>query len=455
MRKLAAVVAAGLLGLGLAALWSSPASAELKTSISGSIRLNAEYSDVIANNGTAQEISPTNIPFTKGFQKCPGPPPCAGRERDNDQFHIDARRTRIQLDMSDQVGSVKVSGRFQGDFDTSDGNAKNSNSRHFRIRLGWGQWQTASGWIVRFGQLRTMLSEYGDNLFGGVADPDIIDENGHWDNLSARQPGVNIGYATKFMGGDLLVGGVVENPATDVLRQNSPPPGVVGLPGVVGIPAATTVDPAQSTGEDIPMFGVAARLRTPLWAVFGRAATQNHRLIMDGSPGPNLGPKDGSTRRYQGWLAALGAEVTTGPFRIMGQYWYGDGLNRIAGVFSDVHTTTGGFVGQPGTGPTFASLKVLPIITDNWHAGVENKLTKNLKAIVSYHQLEARADRRIFNLTGQSPDKRLFRVVYADLIYGFWERFDIAIGYEWGKVKSFGSSEGTLNAINSRLRFYF
>ncbi len=446
MRKLVAVVAVGLLGLFLA-LMASPASAELKTSISGSIRLNVEYSDLIANNNQgAQEIAPTNIPFNIGFNK--------SRVRDNDQLHVDARRTRLQLDMSDQVGSVKLAGRFQGDFDTTEGNAKNSNSRHFRIRLGWGQWQTASGWIVRFGQMRSMVSEFGDNLFGGVGDPDLVDENGHWDQLSARQPGVNVGYATKFMGGDLLAGVGVENAASDV-KNRFVPGTVIGL---AGTGAVTGVDESQSTGENVPMFGAAARLRTPLWAVFARAATQKHRLILGT---PTGGPKDGSTRGYQGWLGALAAEVTPGPLRIMGQYWYGDGLNRLGGVFSDVSLSTGGFVNQfcsptpcVGSSP-FASPHILPIITHNWHVGAEYKLTKDLKATGVYEIVKANANRKIFDLTGMSADKRSFQAVHVGLIYGFWERFDTGIEYEWGKVKSFGSSEGILNAINWRLRFYF
>ena len=192
----------GLLGLGFLALGSSPASAELKTTISGSIRLNAHYVDRIAITGGSEEFGPTSVPFTAG--------PGKAREFANDQTAIDARRTRLQLDMSDAVGSIKISGRFQGDFDTGDGTATTTNARHFRIRLGWGQWQTPGGWIVRFGQMRTMMSEYGDNLFGGVGDPDVVDENGHWDQIQARQPGVNIGWATKFMGGDLLVGVGVE-----------------------------------------------------------------------------------------------------------------------------------------------------------------------------------------------------------------------------------------------------
>ncbi len=448
MRKLVAVGAVGLLGLFLA-LMASPASAELKTSISGSIRLNVEYSDLIANNNEgAQEIAPTNIPFNKGFNKL--------RSRDNDQFHVDARRTRLQLDMSDQVGTVKLSGRLQGDFDTTDGTSNNSNSRHFRIRLGWGQWQTASGWIVRFGQMRSMVSEFGDNLFGGVGDPDLVDENGHWDQLSARQPGVNVGYAMKFMGGDLLVGVGVENAASNVkittpLASTAAP----ATSAATGTAVTAGVNPSQSTGEDVPMFGAAARYRTPLWAVFARAAAQKHRLILSDTAASTGGPKAGSTRAYEGWLGAIAAEVTPGPLRVMGQYWYGDGLNRLGGVFNDVSMSSGGFLNQAGAGSSFASPHVLPIITHNWHVGAEYKLTKDLKATGVYEIVKANANRKIFDLQGTSADKRSFQAVHVGLIYGFWERFDTGIEYEWGKVKSFGSSEGILNAINWRLRFYF
>ncbi len=427
MRKLVVVVAAGFAVLGLLALMPLPANAELKTTISGSIRLNAHYIDVIAAGIGQEEAAPTTVPYTAGFNK--------SRQADNDQTRFDARRTRLQMDMSDQVGSIKISGRFQGDFDTSDGNANTSNSRHFRIRLGWGQWATPSGWIVRFGQMRTMVSEYGDNLFGGVGDADTVDENGEWDQLQGRQAGVHVGWGTKMMGGDLLVGVGVENSATTFQSST----------------AVSALGPQnQGVQENVPLFGAAARYRTPLWAVFVRGAAQKHREILDSSS-----HKDGADTAVTGWLGAISAEVTPGPLRIFGMYWFADGLNRLGGTFADVSSEPGGFVGQSGFGPANSIRHIKAIETHNWHAGAEYKLTKDLKATALYEYQGAVPNRKIFDLTATSADKNKFQAVHAGLIYSFWTRFDTGLEYQWGRVDSFGSSEGVMNAVNWRLRFYF
>lgn len=427
MRKLVAVVAAGLLGLGFLALMSSPASAELKTSISGSIRLNAHYLDRIGIVGSAEEMAPTDIPFTAG--------PGKSREKDNDQFQIDARRTRLQLDMTDEVSGIKLSGRLQGDFDTSDGNANTSNSRHFRIRLGWGQWQTPGGWIVRFGQVRSLTSEYGDNLFGGVADVDMVDENGEFDQLQARLPGVHIGYLTKFMGGDLIVGVGIEKSGTTLVNGG----------------ATTGALIAQGAESNQPLFGAAARLRTPLYAIFLRGAAQNQRVIFNA---PVAGQKTGDTTSLAGWLAALGAEVTPGPLRVYGQYWYGNGLNRLGASYSDVSIAN--CPGAPGLTPNVCDgTHLRPVSTHNWHVGVAYKLTKDLKAEGSYEQQVAAGNRKIFTLSPASTDKRDFEAIHAGLIYTFWTRFDTGIEYEWARVGTFGTTRGQIEGVNARLRFYF
>jgi len=439
MRKLVAVLAGGLLGLGFLALMASPADAELKTSISGSIRLNAHYTSTIATTGAAEEVAPTGLPFTAG--------PGKSRELDNSELQFDARRTRLQLDMSDTVGNIKLSGRFQGDFDTSDGNANTSNARHFRMRLGWGQWQTPGGWIVRFGQVRSMLSEYGDNLFGGVADADTVDENGEWDQLQARQAGVNVGWTTKMMGGDLLVGVGVENSSTALQTATS---------------VSTAAPIAQGVQTDQPMFGAAARFRTPLFAVFARGAAQQQRVIFTTGAGGN---KQGDTTELTGWLGAIGAEVTPGPLRVYGQYYYGDGLNRITGTFNDVSVVAGGCASNPaaghasgcvaGTGPVQYARHIRSISTHNMHGGAAYKLTKDLKVEAVYQLSVATANRKIFDLSATSVDKRDFQAVHANIIYAFWTRFDTGLEYQWGRVGSFGSSTGIMNAVNWRLRFYF
>ncbi len=462
MRKLVVVVAAGLAVLGFLALMPSPANAELKVSITGNMRLTGHIVDVIGRNGDAEEIAPTNIPFTAGPNK--------DRERGNHQTMIDARRSRLQAVISDEVGAIKLNAFYQGDFDTADGNAATSNARVFRMRLFWAQ-ATNGPWILRFGQMRTIVSEFGDNLFGGVAAPDIVDENGHWDQLQARQPGIQVAYATKMMGGDLLVGVGMEKSASAVLTstdlaatQGGTATNSAGTPvgGTFNATANGNVNPNQGSGEDVPMFGAAARYRTPLYAVFLRGAAQKHRVIYCAQGGSTAtttnctqtGPNGGHETALTGWLGAIGVEVTPGPLTVYGQYYYADGLNRLGGTFSDVSSVAGGFVGQQG-GPVQDRRQLKAIESHNWHAGAEYKLTKDLKAVVVYEFQNAVANRQIFNLTTTSTDKRDFQAVHAGFGYSFWSRFNFGLEYEWAKVHSFGSSEGTMNAVNSRLHFYF
>ncbi len=436
MRKVVLVAAVGLLWLGFLALIPSPANAELKVGISGNIRLNMTYTDVIAQNGASQEFAPSALPYTKG--------PGKNRELDNSQTAIDARRTRIQVNVADEVGMTKLSAFIQTDFDTSDGSATGTNSRHQRIRLAWAQAQTPTGWILRAGQSRTMLSEFGDNLFGGVGAPDIVDENGHWDQIAGRQPGIWLGWTNKMMGGDLIAGVGMEKASAAVKTTT-------------GLAATGTVAPAQGTGEDVPFFGAAARFRTPLWAIFVRGGTQKQRVIQ-------TGPVDGNSTALQGWLGAITAEITPGPLTVYAQYWRGDGLNRLStnGEFSDVSmgqavasNAAAGFGGSGSTGKANAVNHLRPITTDNWHAGAEYKLTKDLKATAVYEWASGQPNRRIFDLTAASLDQAKFQDIHVGLGYTFWSRFNFGLEYQWGRVNSFGSSLGDLHGVNSRLHFYF
>ena len=449
MRKLVVVVAAGLAVLGLLALMPSPANAELKVGITGNVRLNAVYTDVIAQNGATQEFGPTGVPYTKGPGKI--------RELDHSQTAIDVRRTRLQAVISDEVGMTKLSAFIQTDFDTSDGNAGTTNSRHLRIRQAWAQGQTPTGWILRFGQQRTMLSEFGDNLFGGVAAPDVVDENGHWDQIQARHPGIWTAYTTKMMGGDVIAGVGVEKAASNVQTTT-------------GLAPTGTVAPNQGTGEDVPLFGAAARLRTPLYAVFVRGGTQKHNVIQTG---PSPGADGRKTTAVQGLLGAIGAEVTPGPLTVYAQYAYSDGLNRVIGNFNDVSmaqntacnpavAAVGGAAGGFGVSPCpytggdpHNPNHLVSITSHNWHTGAEYKLTKDLKGVVVYEWSNAVPNRKIFDLTANSIDKAKFQAVHAGFGYTFWTRFNFGLEYEWGRVNSFGSSVGNVNAVNSRLHFYF
>ncbi len=407
MRKLGLVLAAGLVWAGVQLLVAPPAAADLKVSVNGQIRFNVIYADQIWGSG--QTIAPTDLPFDSG--------PKANKETDHSQTVLDARRTRFWVDATDTAGNIKLMSRIQVDFNTGDGNAKVSNSRHLRLRLAYGQATTPEGFTLRAGQVRTILSEFGDNLIGGVGAPDVINENGHFTQLQARQPGIQLAWTAKAAGGDLTVGAAVEKQGVDVKSRT-------------GLSAA--VDEGQGAGQDVPFFGGGIRYRSPLFSVFARGAVSKARVILSGT---------GKDEDETVWLGAVGLEVKpTAMLTVMGQYWFTDGLNRINGTFKDVALVGGDLEG---------------VEAQAFLVGVQLKATKALTFNVVYEWMEADDDPKIFDLSRTSGDKETIQTFNINVIYKFWTRWDTGIEYQYGKVDSFGASDGTINIVNYRLRFYF
>ena len=232
MRKLVAVAAATLLWLGWHALLPPPADAELQVRITGQVRLNGIWSDRVAPKNS-QSIGINDIPFDP--DSIPVAPSTASaiataKALDHSQFTLDARRSRLNIVISDtDPGDIKVSGLVQGYFDTTKGNAETSNSRGFRLRLAYAQATTPGGISLRFGQVRTLLGEQSDNLIGGVADTDVINEFGQFDQIDARQPGIQLSWTQKMGEGDLTVGVSVEKQAVDVRSRTNP---IAGQPNL-------------------------------------------------------------------------------------------------------------------------------------------------------------------------------------------------------------------------------
>lgn len=409
MRRLVIVIAGGLFWLGWQALLPSPAGAELKLSIRGQIRFNTIYADQIYGSG--QTISPSSIRFDSGANRDP--------VRDNNQTIIDARRTRFWFDAKDTIaGDIKLESRVQVDFNTTDGNALVSNSRHLRLRLAYGQGTTPNGFTLRAGQVRTLLSEYGDNLIGGVAAAGVVNENGHFNQLQARQPAIQVAWTGKMGDGDLTLGAAIEKQGVD-------------LKSTTGI-ALGSADPEQGAAQDIPLFAAGARYRSKLFAVLARGGASQARVVLSGT---------GNTEEEGVWMGAIGAEVKPMPMlKLYGEYWYSDGLNRINGTFDDVALVGG---------------DLEAVQAQAFHVGGQLRLTKRLRFNAVYQWLKADADRDIFNLTATSSDKERIQALNVNFIYNFWIRWDTGFEYMYGRVDSFGDSEGDINIVNFRLRFYF
>ncbi|MFQ5875476.1 MAG: hypothetical protein ACE5JL_17000 [Dehalococcoidia bacterium] len=417
MRKGLVIIAVGLLWLGGQALLPSPAEGKPSLSFRGQVRFNFIYSDKIFGSG--QTISPGGFPFDEG--------PRADPEKDNEQTLLDGRRARFWVDIKEDAPlGIKLQGKFQIDFNTTEGNSLTTNSRRPRLRLAYAEGIHPSGFTLRFGQARGLMSEYTDNLLGGGGGATVLNESGETDQLTPRQGTVQLVYKRKVGAGTLTVGAGVERTAVSLEDRGS-------LQGSAG-PLASESDVAlrQGSGQRVPFFVGGIRYKHPLFTVFGRGGGTEARVVLKGS---------GDTETEPVWIGAIGVEIRPIPrLTIVGQYWYSDGMNRLNGRFNNV---------------AFVNGKLEGIQVQGYHVGAKFKLTKALRFNSSYHVVEADEDEAIFDLSADSGDKEKFQTFHVNVIYRFWGAFETGVEYMYGKVESFGDSEGDINVVNVRFRYYF
>ena len=421
MRRLVAVVAGGLLWLSCVAFLPQQAQAALEVEVSGRVAFTAVWGNIIfPNNNTfqAQDVA-------GGSSSSTSPLSLVNPARDHDQFSIDASRSRIQIDVKDEVPGVKLAARIQGDFATTDGSATTSNSRHFRLRLAYAQGTTQQGFTLRAGQVRSMLAEFADNVIGGVGVSGALNENDSWAQLQSRQPALQLAWIGKIAQGDLSLGLGVEKSSYNNL-------------------GSTAVAEDQGEGQDIPLFTAGVRYRSPLFAVFARGAGGRAKVILAA----------GNSVSQDVWLGAIGFDVTPiAILRIYGQYWYSDGLSRVNGTFAN------GALCSVAVECSVNSL--VNVVSQGYHAGVQLLPTKDWELNAFWQWVQADPSFVKAQATGaalttlQNTTLRKAQAFNANFIYKFWTRWDTGIEYQHAWLDSFGQSDKQADFVYTRVRFYF
>jgi len=201
----------------------------------------------------------------------------------------------------------------------------------------------------------------------------------------------------------------------------------------------------QGEGLILPLFAGGVRYRSPLFAVFVRGAASEARITQTG----------GSQVESGVWWAGIGAEVKPWPeLTITANYYYTEGLQRVSLLPPLRPFSTG--VRLVGDDIELARTWV-------FFGGLEYRLTKALRVFAIYDRAEADAS-RTFLLGTAAPTAAAIRSstsletaqwVEAGFVYQFWQRFETGAAYSYWDVDSFGTSEGKMNIVNVRFRFYF
>jgi hypothetical protein len=126
-----------------------------------------------------------------------------GNDREHVRLHAHQSRFRIKSKSDTAVGQVRT--LIEGDFEGAGGNELFSNSKAFRLRHAWGEWDITPNTTIGIGQTWTNFM----NLF---AYPDTVDFFGPAGASFARQGQIRMTYTS----GPMLFAIAVENPETDL-----------------------------------------------------------------------------------------------------------------------------------------------------------------------------------------------------------------------------------------------
>ncbi len=419
-RKLPVFVLLSLVGVVLLA----PPLASAAVSVSGYVLTLVKWEDKIAGH---------NLPRL-GVSSTPLDPPVGPRELDHNQFGIDARQSRVVVSWTDDVQGIKMSGRIETDFNTTDGNALTSNSRHLRLRLAYARADHPSGFFLLAGQHQSVVATTDIAFMGKYA----VDEfNTVGDTLSGvRQPQVRGGWTTALapgLGNLTLEASVEANSAPNL--------------------GSTLVDESQGEGQTTPAFGGRITLDGPIVRIQGGGLVAKETETLTG----------GHQESENAWVVFGDTEVK--PPIIPGLTLFGHvhtqkGLGRFHGGAGDFPS-----LGLAPVGCT-TNCKIQLIKATSFYAGVSYKLTPTTQFDAYYGYAKADQEPSI-GFTGNtcptvsgnpSPSGACLKdhqSYHFNVIQNFWQRWRVGLEYKHYYVKAFSGAKGDFNMVEAAIYYFF
>ncbi len=325
------------------------------------------------------------------------------KEKNHSETVLDARQSRLDVTFSDSALGVNFSGLIEADFNNTEGSALVSNSRGFQLRHAFARADHPSGFFLLAGQYWSLF----DNIVS-VPPPSVFESQAA--RLVARQPQLKVGYRMPLEPkmGNLVFEADVEKHSLENL-------------------GSTAVDESQGSGQDIPLFVGKVSWFHPIFEAEAAGAAGSNRVILVG----------GDDDRETAWGVQASLGVKIGSVRLAGHYDHMDGLQRLGG----------------GRFPSafLVGTKVENVESDAWYAGLTYDLTKATSFNVLYGWEKADEIPGAFTGTNQKRHQS----IQVNVLYKFWERWQVGLEYKRFDVKAFNGTEGDANVVHSALWFFF
>ena len=333
------------------------------------------------------------------------------KDRDNNQFIITAQRSRLWARFTDDVGGVKMSGAIEGDFNTGDGNALTSNSRHLRLRLAYARADHPSGFFLLAGQYSAITTSEDIAFSGKFA---IDDVNGPIGGMSgARQPQLRVGWKTPMgPGTELMFEGSVEKNSTTNLGSAS-------------------VDESQGEGQPLPLVGGRVTWSSPIVRVQAGVGLSENTVILAGGKDES----DGASVFF------ANAEIIFQPITLYAHVHTQKGLGRL----------TGGAGEFPNA--FLVNNKVENVESTGFMAAVKFQLNPDtrINAIYGWHKADEIAAGSAF--TGANLET--LRTMEVNIIQRFWKNWQIAFAVMRNEVEAFNGTEGDNTQVHMEIWYFF
>jgi len=359
-------------------------------------------------------------------------------ELDNNQFTLDSRQTRFWIGWTDDVQGIKMSGRIEMDFNSTDGNALTSNSRHPRLRIAYARADHPGGFFLLAGQYQSIVASTDIAFLGKYAIDEFNSAVGS--NAGVRQPQVRGGWTTKMPGGGLTLEAAVE--------KNS----VANL-------GSALVDESQGEGQETPFFAARVIFDHPIVRLQGAVGMGKATVTLGNPAGTPAGtPPAGSQESETAWIVNGDVEIKPIPMLTFFAHVYTlNGLGRFLGGAGDF----------PSVGLT-ALNKLELIKATGGYGGVSFQLTPNT-AINAFAGHEKADEEASIGFTGNfvGDGQCLAGVAiggncwekhtsyHVVLRQRFWQRWLFGLQYNHYKAEAFGGAKGDFNMIESAIFYFF
>lgn len=379
--------------------WNSFKTGTTEINLYGFIKLEGLWVNRLTGN--FPEVFPQNVPLNED------------RADRHSQTIIDARSSRIGINVNDVVYGIKMKGVIEGDFFDAGGDALVFNSRFFRLRLAYAKAEMPNGFFLLAGQFWTLPAHNPDIEMPMYLNTQLAPVGVAY----ARQPQLRLGYKHQVSElGIIQFEGSVEKHGFNDLGFLTP----------------TGTEPIQGGEEPWPLFaGKISWLSDKFkWSVDG--AISQTRYIPDIT---------GRSLKKTIWAVSAIAKYKVDRLALWGTINYNVGLSSMfMGYFNNVAIDRFSHL--------FAFKSNGGCVAARWD-WIDNVLFSDV--VYGIQQGQKIANTILFsgNALKSLQDFRI------NLFYKFWETWQAGIEYQSIYVKSFNGKKGQANDIHCAIWYNF